>query len=250
MSTSDLVTFFDERFGEVDAYVELLEQVEKVAQSGPPRLESSGYSITAPQQKILYSSVYLQLYNLVEATMARCIAAITQTAATAGQWQPHDLSDELKHEWVRTAARTHADMSPENRLKYALQMTDHLVKRLPIADFVIESGGGGNWDDEVIHSMAKRLGCPIKISGPTLTGVKRVKRDGMGSMKLIKNRRNSLAHGSVSFVDCADGVAVSELRETAEHVEKYLREVIQSFVDYIDSYIFLRPESRPNGGTP
>ncbi|MDX2826748.1 MAE_28990/MAE_18760 family HEPN-like nuclease [Streptomyces ipomoeae] len=250
MSTPDLVLFFDERFGEVNDYLELLEQVEKVAQSGPPRLAVSNYSITAPQQKILYSSVYLQLYNLVEATMARCIAAITQAASALGQWQPHELSDELRQEWVRSVARTHADMSPENRLKYALQMTDHLVNQLPIGDFAIEAGGGGNWDDEVIYAMAKRLGCPINISGPTLAGVKRVKRDGMGSMKLVKNRRNSLAHGSISFVDCADGVAVSELRETAEHVEKYLREVIQSFVDYINSYIFLRPDVRPNGGTP
>ncbi|MFJ2009848.1 MAE_28990/MAE_18760 family HEPN-like nuclease [Streptomyces globisporus] len=249
MSTADLIVFFDERFSEVDAYLELLEQVEKVARSGPPRLAESEYPITAPQQKILYSSVYLQLYNLVEATMARCVTEITKAAAASQKWQPHELSDELRQEWVRTSARTHADMAPDNRLKYALQMTDHLVNQLPITTFEIEVGGGGNWDDEAIHDMAKRLGCQISISGTVLAGVKRVRRDGMGTMKLVKNRRNSLAHGSISFVDCADGIIARELREMSQQVEKYLREVIACFADYIDSYIFLRPEIRPNGGT-
>lgn len=249
MSTSDLVTFFDERFNEVSAYLELLEEVERAARSGPPRIAGSEYRITAPQQKILYSSVYLQLYNLVEATMARCVSEITRAAAASGKWQPHELSDELRQEWVRSSARTHIDMTPDSRLKYALQMTDHLVNQLPIREFEIETGGGGNWDDEAIYAMAKRLGCQIAISSTALAGVKRVRRDGMGSMKLVKDRRNSLAHGSISFVDCADGIIATELREMSQQVESYLREVIKCFAHYIDSYIFLRPEIRPNGGT-
>lgn len=68
-------------------------------------------------------------------------------------------------------------------------------------------------------------------------------------MKLVKDRRNSLAHGSISFVDCADGIIATELREMSQQVESYLREVIKCFAHYIDSYIFLRPEIRPNGGT-
>ncbi|MER7854531.1 MAE_28990/MAE_18760 family HEPN-like nuclease [Streptomyces bacillaris] len=155
MSTSDLVTFFNERFNEVSAYLELLEEVERAARSGPPRLAGSDYRITAPQQKILYSSVYLQLYNLVEATMARCVSEITRAAAASGKWQPHELSDELRQEWVRSSARTHIDMTPDSRLKFALQMTDHLVNQLPIREFEIETGGGGNWDDEAIYAMAK-----------------------------------------------------------------------------------------------
>ncbi|MFJ2632756.1 MAE_28990/MAE_18760 family HEPN-like nuclease [Streptomyces sp. NPDC087422] len=249
MSTGDLLPFFEERFGEVDAYLELLDQVETATQSGVPRIAGSNYPISADQQKILYSSVYLQLYNLVEATMARCVAAITDAAAAAGQWQPHDLNEYLHQEWVRAVAGTHIELSPVNRLKYALRMSDHIVNKLPVSTFAIDTGGGGNWDDESIHEMAKRLGCQISLSKPTQEGVKRQKRDGLGPLKLVKNRRNSLAHGSISFVDCADGVAVSELRETAENIEKYLREVIDNFKQYIDSFDFLRPISRPNGAT-
>ncbi|MEU6892175.1 MAE_28990/MAE_18760 family HEPN-like nuclease [Streptomyces sp. NPDC046557] len=250
MNASDLLPFFEERYGEVDAYLNLLEEMEKAAQSGAPRLEGSGYKITALQQKILYSSLYLQLYNLVEATVSRCVGAITRAATAADQWQPHQLNEELQREWVRSMARTHTELSPDNRLKFAMQLSDHIVQQLPVSEFIVEAGGGGNWDDEAIYSIGKRLGCVISITPPTRQAVKAKLRDGAGPLKLVKIRRNALAHGSVSFVDCADGVAVIELRQMAESVEGYLREVIHCFIRYIETYNFLRLDCRPSGGAP
>ncbi|MFD4549410.1 MAE_28990/MAE_18760 family HEPN-like nuclease [Streptomyces sp. NPDC058466] len=250
MSASELSPFFEERYAEVSEYLAFLQEIEKAAQSGIPRIAGVNYRITVKQQRILYSSLYLQLYNLVEATVARCISAITEAAETAGQWQPHQLNDELLREWVRSTARTHADMAPEARLKYAMDLGERIVKQLPVNGFLIESGGGGNWDDEAIYDMGKRLGCSITITAETRSLVKRPMRDDLGSMKLVKNRRNDLAHGSISFVECADTVTVDELCRTANSVEKYLREVIDCFVRFVDSYDFLRPSFRPNGGAP
>ncbi|MFF4931051.1 MAE_28990/MAE_18760 family HEPN-like nuclease [Streptomyces griseofuscus] len=249
MSTADLFPFFEERFAEVDSYIDFLEKIEEATRNGIPRIAVSEYRITAKQQKILYSSVYLQLYNLVEATMARCVSELTEATSAEGRWQPHHLNDHLLQEWVRSTARTHADMSAPSRLKHALEMSAHIVQQLPIKPFVIDVGGGGNWDDEVIYKMAERLGCPLALTGPTQASVKRKKRDGLGPLQLVKNRRNGLAHGSISFVDCADGVVVSELREMSQCVEMYLREVIGCFKNYIESYDFLRPDSRPSGDT-
>lgn len=249
MSTSDLIPFFDERSSEVESYIDFLEKLEEATRAGVPRIANSDYPITAKQQKILYSSVYLQLYNLVEATMARCITEITEAAATSGEWHPYELNEDLTREWVRAVARTHSDMSAENRLKYALEMSAHIVQKIPVQPFKIDVGGGGNWDDEVIYKMAERLGCTLALSQPIQSSVKRKKRDGLGPLQLVKNRRNGLAHGSISFVDCADGVLVSELREMSQSVESYLREVMSCFKNYIDSHYFLRPDSRPNGDT-
>ncbi|MER5745978.1 MAE_28990/MAE_18760 family HEPN-like nuclease [Streptomyces sp. NPDC002225] len=250
MNAADLLSFFEERFEEVDAYVDLLEELERTAQDGAPRLHGTKYKISATQQKILYSSLYLQLYNLVEATVSRCVDAITQAAAHAEQWKPHQLSDELQREWIRSIARTHTDMSPENRLKHAVELSEHIVQQLPVSVFSVEAGGGGNWDDEAIFAMGKRLGCVISVTAETRRKVKANMRDDLGPLKLVKDRRNSLAHGSVSFADCADGVAVDELRRMASSVEDYLREVIDCFIRHIESHNFLRPDCRPNGGAP
>src|SRR5579859_5910602 len=144
---TDLNAAFQERLAEVEAYLEFLSVMEAQARTGPPRLEGAEHPISAQQQQILYSSVYLQLYNLVESTMSRCIEAVASAAKESGRWKPTDLSDSLRKEWVRVTARTHIDLTPEHRLEKALSLCDHLMASLPVSAFEIEKGGGGNWDD-------------------------------------------------------------------------------------------------------
>ncbi|MEV4119477.1 MAE_28990/MAE_18760 family HEPN-like nuclease [Micromonospora sp. NPDC049645] len=250
MSAGDLLPFFEERFSEVSDYLDLLEQLDAVtASSGTPRLAVSNYRITTSQQRILYSSVYLQLYNLVEATVARCVSAVTDAATSAGHWLPHQLNEELQREWVRAVAQTHVDMTPEKRLKFALELSNHITNQLPIAGFVVDTGGGGNWDDEAIFKVGKRLGCRITNS-PEVSKAVKSKTSGSehGPLKLVKLRRNDLAHGSLSFVECAQNLVVRELRENANQVGAYLREVIECFTQYINSHAFLRPAHQPSNG--
>src|SRR5271154_3430371 len=98
---------FEERFNEIESYLEFLQGIEAEARLGPPRLGNEGLLITAQQQRILYSGVFLQLYNLVEATIVECLDEVTEAASKAGAWTPSDLPMELRREWVRVAARTH-----------------------------------------------------------------------------------------------------------------------------------------------
>lgn len=89
----DLNGAFEDRLQEIDAYLTLMDALERQIQVGPPRI--GGELITAQQQKILYSSVYLQLYNLVEATATWCVEAVASAAADGGRWRPNDLTIEL-----------------------------------------------------------------------------------------------------------------------------------------------------------
>lgn len=248
MNAVDLVSFFDERFAEIESYLTFLQEVEDAARSGPPKIEGATTPITAPQQKILYSSLYLQLYNLVEATVSQCINAVTEAATSnLTQWRAADLNESLRREWVRAVARTHISLTPENRLESAVAMCEHLIGQLPVTELTIEVGGGGNWDDEAIEKFSARVGCTLAITEATKRAVKRPERDDLGAMKLVKNRRNNLAHGSISFVDCAEGVAVTELRRVSQAVGSYLREAIQCYISYIKLFSFLAPGRRPAG---
>lgn len=248
MSTSDLIDFFEERFAEIGSYLDFLGSVEKAVGEGTPQLVGATTTITTDQQKILYSSVYLQLYNLVEATITRCIEEIGKAATShPSAWQAGDLIAELRIEWVRGMARTHSNLTPDHRLNSAVAMCNHLIQQLPIEQLKLEKGAGGNWDDEEIFKMSRRVGCQLSISAETTEGVKRPYRDNMGAMKLVKKRRNDLAHGHISFVECAEGVVVSELRDTAAATGSYLREAISCFASYIDLCAYVLPERRPQG---
>lgn len=242
---SNLITGFQERLAEVEAYLDFLLIMEEQAQHGPPRLEGAEHPITTQQQRILYSSVYLQLYNLVEATMSRCIEAVAEAAKENSRWKPSDLSGALRREWVRGVARTHVDLTPEHRLECALRLCDHLVESLPIDAFDIDKGGGGNWDDFEIEAFSKRLGFKLVVSQPVYSAIKQPFRDDLGPLALVRQLRNRLAHGAISFAQCAEDVTVGRLIDLKNRTVDYLNEVVSCFARYVESFEYLLPEKRP-----
>ncbi|KJZ30134.1 hypothetical protein TW83_16270 [Paracoccus sp. S4493] len=242
----ELTSVFDERLDEITAYLNLLQAIEVETQNGPPRIGATGAHITAQQQKILYSGIFLHLYNLVEATVVRCLEAVTVVALTSHSPAPSELTDEMKKEWVRVMARTHIELSSDNRLVAALRLCDHLVQKLPVAGFEMEKGGGGNWDDDAIQSVAERLGLRLRVSRESYTGIKRKFRDDLGALALIKKRRNQLAHGSLSFAECGEGLTVTELRDLVNRTVAYLQEVIAEFQNYIEAQHYLAAHRQNN----
>ena len=232
---------FEERLQELDAYLELLEALERQVQEGPPKI--GGSTITAQQQKLLYSSVFLQLYNLVEGTVSWCVAAVCDAASHKGRWAPGDLSVQLRREWVRATARTHEDMNEDHRLERAVQLCEFLIHGDPVVKLSISRRG--NWDEKEIQLITERLGCTLQISPAVLSGIKRHVRDDKGALALILDLRNRLGHGSLSFSECGGGFTISELRDLTNRTALYLREVVLAFKTYIDSYEFLLPARRP-----
>jgi MAE_28990/MAE_18760-like HEPN len=241
---------FDERLEEVNAYLKFLTVMEAQTQAGKPRFAGSEDIITPQQQKLLYASVYLQLYSLVEATITLCMGAVADAAASDEQWVPGDLAEPLRVEWVRSLARTHIPLNYENRLREVVTVVDRLLRSLPVDAFEIHKGGGGNWDDKAIEKMSVRLGCALNISAAVTTSVKRRVKDDYGPLGLVKSVRNRLAHGEMSFTESADQVTVAELNTLAEAVVAYLGEVVDRFVLYVDDHEYLVPERRSTVARP
>jgi hypothetical protein len=201
--------------------------------------------ITTQHQKILYSGVFLQLYNLVEATVVRCLNAVSEAALKNKSWGASDLNASLRKEWVRVIAKTHADLNYENRLESAFALCEHLVGALPIDGFIVERGGGGSWDDKLIEAVAGRLGFQLTVSQATYSSIKRPFRDELGPLRLVMKLRNKLAHGEISFAECGENITVGELRDLTQRTATYLREIVAAFSNYIDAHEFLQPASRP-----
>ena len=237
---------FDERVSEIDAYIDLLDSIERAAQTGPP--EINGAVVTARQQRILYASVYLQLYNLVEATATWCVAAVADATAKPGAWTVKQLEHPIRKEWVRTTARTHVTLNTENRLQTNLEFCDTLLQGGGITKWEIEKGGGGNWDITAIEDICERIGCDLEISAAVSTAAKRHFRDDKNSLLFIKDLRNRLAHGSISFEQSGENVTVNDLKDLRTRTVEYLREVIESFAKYLEDFMFLETSSRPVGG--
>lgn len=242
----ELYHAFDERKSEVEAYLDFLKSLADCAQYGPPKFENAEQAISTQQQKILYSSVYLQLYNLVESTVTSCIEAVSTTAVQTGSWYVKDLTETLRSQWVRSIGRTHVELNFENRFRAAMELCNHLIEQRPLTELLIEKGGGGNWDDAEIENISKRIGFELNVSNPIYQNVKRPFKDGKGALQLVKSLRNDLAHGSISFAECAHEVTVSELCDLKDNTVNYLYEVVANFVGYLERFEYLVPDSRPN----
>lgn len=234
---------FTDRLQEIEEYLVFLSAVEDEMKSGTPKIGLQ--TITVTQQKILLSSVYLQLYNLVEATISKCVDTVC-TAVTQAKCHPADLTIELRKEWVRYRAKTHCELNCENRLNQSLELCKHLIEALPVDDFQINIGGGGNWNDEEIYDLSKRLGCDLNVSAEINKKVKQPMFDGEGAMVKIMKLRNKLAHGNISFGECGENITVNDLRDLKDRTSEYLAVVVFSFESYVDSYKFLKLDSRPN----
>jgi hypothetical protein len=120
-----------------------------------------------------------------------------------------------------------------------------LVSSLPIGSFAIEKGGGGNWDDGAIEAISDRLGFRLQVSRDVYNDIKRRIKDDLGPLGLAKRLRNELAHGSISFTECAEDATVAWLVELKDKTASYLREVVARFVSYIEAHEYLIPEKRP-----
>ncbi len=242
----DLMAMFDERFAQCETYLDFIEGVDDAIKRGVPRIGGrDGLVISTDQQRILYSVVYLHLYNLVEATVTACLESISKTAISDGNWKVHELSTDMRKEWVKHIARTNLETNADNRLTDALVLCEHLVASLPVGPFDIKAGGGGNWNDDEISKIAKRIGFTLRLKRSSLTGIKKPVRDEMGAMKLIMIMRNRLAHGSISFVECSQNDTPTDLRDLSKNVGAYLRDVVTSFSQFIAEHKFLLPEARP-----
>jgi len=239
---------FEERIQEIDAYIELLEALNRQSQTGPPVI--GGSVITTQQQKMLFASVYLQLYNLVEATATWCISAVAKATADGGAWRPGQLDSPIRKEWVRSSARTHTILNQDNRLESTWDLCEQLLQNRPVAEWEIEKGGGGNWDVVAIEAISDRIGCTLNITPSVATAVKRHFRDDKNALAFVKDLRNKLAHGSISFEQSGENVTVTDLKDLKQRTVDYLRQVVQSFKQYVDDCCYLDVALRPVGGEP
>lgn len=239
----------DERLREVGSYLQFLRSIERATMSGPPRLHGSEEPITAEQQRILYSSVFLQLYSVVEATITRCLDFVTVATFDSRKPKPGELNERLRRVWVQEVARTHVDLTPEHRLNSALEMCSHLVGQLPVDSFRITKGAG-NWDDMEIESITRRLGCTLAVPREAFSAAKRPFRNDKNALGLIKSLRNQLAHGEISFAQCSEGVTVEELERLTELTSAYLNGVAASFEAYVASEGYMHGPAAGAGREP
>lgn len=234
MSNRDalVVEFYDlfrQRCAEVDRYIEFVGfMVENKAAALAREVDGemiplSGYALSRELAKTFRANAYLLLYNLVEATMTNAVDAIHRAV------EGDNLGfDQLSRE-LQSVALSHFKRAIRDDHSVALDDRVHPIEfAIARLGYDREDIFSGNVDCGEIKLTAKRYG--FKSPDPNLKGRKILRQ-----MRDIKDKRNALAHGRLSFEQCGQDASPEYLAKVAHQTMVYLRSVLWSVSHYLRS---------------
>jgi hypothetical protein len=243
MTPAELRNRLADCVGELDEYLDFLEAIDSEVNLSHSRLAGHGLDITPNQQRILYSNVFIQLYNLVENTVDNCLETVKSEIA-ASNCHPRELNESLFQAWIATKIRTNDVLNDKKLLERVVKMVSSLLSPDAIHEIEISYQKGGNWSDVEIEELAKNIDCQLLIPKSAHQGIKKVWFDNLGALAFVRERRNALAHGRVMFGEGAQGLALTQLRELVAVVVEYLRQVVTSFERYVNDDNYRVPDRR------
>lgn len=229
---ADLRDLFNRRKSEVLRYFEFLTAVTDnkadslaVSQSDLSLKKVENFILSRDLVKTLRANGYLLLYNLVESTMTNAIDSIHQI------FHSQSLGfDDLRAEVQRVILKNFRSAS----------LDEHVIanKAHPIQIAMIRMGYdktnlfSGNVDARSIRDTAKIYGFGIAAHDTS------VSKDGRRLLD-VKNKRNQLAHGKISFEDCGHETSHDELIAIATETIAYLEAVLLGIEEYVTGQEYL-----------
>ncbi len=214
-------TAYANRLREVEIYFELLQFIDK-GQCSIRRTDILGnieeHAVETELSTIMKAHGFLLLYNLVEATIRNSIDAILNNIHSSSITYKQ-LSDNLRKLWIKQENKS---TNNEKLLSLINNILENNV--LHFKDDCVNISG--NIDAQEIRNILRQIG------GNEI-------KDGR-NLKIIKDKRNHLAHGEFSFAEIGKDYSVEELVKYKESTKEYLNQVLDEIQDYIDSRKFAR----------
>lgn len=239
---------FDDRKDEITKYFNFIKFIEQyIASQGNVLSTNSGsFSMDQNLVKVLKANCYVMLYNLIEGSITEAIDAIFDTISLQNV-HFKDLTHDYKKIWlnyqqglVRITAESSnkkdAKEHTKNTVGQSLSDILNTLEYFKILTFtdqqknIFENYKGylkvvnateisGNLDAAKVRTLAKTYGFSVP--------------ERCDDLLKIKNIRNKLAHGEMSFSD-AGAILVEELIDIKKNVFVYLQSILLNINDFIE----------------
>ena len=223
------VEIFNSRFAEAIGYIDYLKSID--SRETRIKMESSPNLLEVNRDfiKICRANGYLIIYNLVESTMYEAVKGLYQHLERSGV-DIDSLIDKLKMLIFR-GIRNSTD---KNLTEFRDNMdTDFRTSIFQICfhSDQVKKMFSGNLDAKKIRLFSEEHGIDLNLIEESNNG---------RELLSIKNTRNDLAHGAVSFTSKGN-VSVEQLWKLCTEVGYYLRSVIIS----VDSFLKAQQYNKP-----
>ncbi|WP_371380930.1 MAE_28990/MAE_18760 family HEPN-like nuclease [Sporomusa aerivorans] len=218
---NNTMLLFDDRVSEIEFYYSIMLDSE----NGSGKIQTID---NARFQRILKSNFLLMLYNLVEACVISGLMEIYENLKNSGS-SYGDLIVEIRSIWSNhEIGKVYSNVAGravyEDRVK---SIINHVISSQPIILSREAIGISGNLDARVIKKLCDKH------------RIRYVASDEDGCLKIVKDKRNNLAHGDESFGDCARDMTLTDLEHIKDGVVCFIRAILYGMKEYHDNKHYL-----------
>ena len=181
--------------------------------------------------KILKANALIMVYNLVESSIMGGILEIYDELKSRG-YSYKDVSSEIQEIWFSFKFKQVYDKSAHyNSYRYkAAEIINAILQGETLVLDRKATDISGNLDAEKIRRICKDHGITYTIDPKCKGGV---------VLEDVKNKRNDLAHGTTSFVECGRYYAIDDLEQIKDQTIKFLNGILQGMQQYYDGKKYL-----------
>ena len=220
ITLATLLDVLDQGVGEDLTYRSIMAKAYEEAESANPK----GSLVSS----VVRSNVKIMIYNIIEFSVTSLVQAIYDRIE-GEQCGYAEVSEKLRAIWHRTRMRSRLnDPTANNNTaeRVSKELLDHAVANTTLHFETRHSIAGGNLDGDKILQLFNDHGVVVHAAEGNYRA---------NELKDIKDRRNGLAHGSVSFEEAGSQITTSELAELLSHVDSFLTQLRKDVIAYLDA---------------
>ena len=218
---------FDERVGEISLYYEALKSLyaaKSLSNDGQKYLNDDFL-------KILKSNALLMIYNLVESTIMGGIVEIYDELQQHGITY-QQVRQEIQNIWFVFKFNEVYDKNAHynSYREKAAKIINSILRGETLVLDRKATNISGNLDAEKIRQVCNEHGITFQVEPSCRGGI---------ALNDVKEKRNNLAHGTQSFVECGRDYTIDDLDKIKEQTILFLQGILEGMKNYSDHQLYL-----------
>lgn len=209
------------RAAEIRLFIQFLRRVQR-----PTAMRSLGFGAGDGEfVPMLKACVFIMLYNMIESSVRAGFSSVY------GDIQHNNVSfgqttTDVQRIWLMQQLDSRTPLTSANRDTYLnafISIAGRIATSSPIDLDSRELPISGNLNASQIRELCRKHGVDLRVS---------IWAKGGAELDTIKAKRNGLAHGDISFVECGREYAVDDLDRMSKQTRHFLRGVLGSLHRY------------------
>lgn len=214
-----------------DRVVELNEHLQLLGYLSDPRASivlnaKSSKCISNVALKTMKASCFLMLYNLVESSIRGSMTNLYESI-NASNGELIGFQDYVKEVWLKQHFKK-IDPISSNQATYQNILVDIVESILTGSSVALDPKKvpiSGNLDARKIRELFQSHNIPFNTHYRAFKGAE---------LKTVKDKRNSLAHGDISFAECGREYTVSEIENIKKQTVVFIRSSLKNVKKHIE----------------